>query len=271
MDKLGNQRGGCLPGEMTKPLPSPIFAAMQLVNPTDFARFHTVESWIFDLDNTLYPSECNLFAQIDQRMGAFLAEFLGVDLEAARRVQKEYYHRYGTTLAGLMAEHKLPPERFLDYVHDIDLAPVCASPQLGAALERLPGKKFIFTNGSRQHAERVAEKLGVLHHFDELFDIVAGEYVPKPSRDAYDRFLRAHGVAAAGAAMFEDIPHNLEAPHALGMATVLVRSTYLDHPSQKAIAEWRVLPPHVHHITADLTGFLEETLAAIGPGAREDG
>jgi putative hydrolase of the HAD superfamily len=253
---------------MTKAAPAPIFPPMQLVSLTDLGSFRKVESWIFDLDNTLYPSECNLFAQIDQRMGAFLAEFLGVDLETARRVQKDYYYRYGTTLAGLMAEHKLPPERFLDYVHDIDLAPVCEAPQLGAALERLPGRKYIFTNGSRRHAERVAEKLGVLHHFDEVFDIVAGDYVPKPSADAYNRFLKAHGVEPSAAAMFEDIPHNLEAPHALGMATVLVRSTYFDHPSQKAIAEWRVLPPHIHHITADLTGFLEETLAAIDkPGA----
>jgi putative hydrolase of the HAD superfamily len=238
---------------------------MHLVSLTDLSGFQKVESWIFDLDNTLYPSECNLFAQIDQRMGAFLAEFLGVGLEEARRVQKDYYYRYGTTLAGLMAEHKLPPERFLDYVHDIDLAPVREAPRLGAAIERLPGRKYIFTNGSRRHAERVAEKLGVLHHFDKVFDIVAGDYVPKPSRDAYERFLKAHGVEPGSGAMFEDIPHNLEAPHALGMATVLVRSTYFDHPSQKSIAEWRVLPPHVHHITADLTGFLEDALAAIAP------
>lgn len=235
---------------------------MDLMTPADLARFARVDAWIFDLDNTLYPSECNLFAQVDQRMGAFIAEFLGVSYDEAKRVQKDYYYRYGTTLAGLMREHKLPPERFLDYVHDIDLAPVCEAPALGAALARLPGRKFIFTNGSRAHAERVATKLGVLHHFDELFDIVAGDYVPKPSRQAYDRFLAAHGVDAPAAAMFEDIPHNLEAPHALGMATVLVRSVFFDHPSQKGIAEWRSLPAHVHHITGDLTGFLGEILAA---------
>lgn len=236
---------------------------MHLIAPASLTPFTRVEAWIFDLDNTLYPAECNLFAQVDQRMGSFISEFLGVSFEEARRVQKDYYYRYGTTLAGLMREHKLPPERFLDYVHDIDLAPVCEAPDLGAALEQLPGRKFIFTNGSRAHAERVAGKLGILQHFDVLFDIVAGDYVPKPSADAYDRFLKAHGVAGASAAMFEDIPHNLEAPHALGMATVLVRSSYIDHPSQKGIAEWRKLPPHVHHITADLTGFLKDTLAAI--------
>ncbi len=250
---------------MTNPPPALTFLAMQLIAPTDLTAFRKVESWIFDLDNTLYPAECNLFAQVDQRMGSFIAELLGVSFEEAKRVQKEYYYRYGTTLAGLMAEHKLPPERFLDYVHDIDLAPVCEAPALGAAIGRLPGRKYIFTNGSRRHAERVAGKLGVLHLFDEVFDIVAGEYIPKPSPEAYDRFLKAHGVTPATGAMFEDIPHNLEAAHALGMTTVLVRSGYIDHPSQKGITEWRVLPPHVHHMTADLTAFLEDTLRAITP------
>jgi putative hydrolase of the HAD superfamily len=251
------------PGD--KQAATPYLAAMHLITPADLTPFARVETWIFDLDNTLYPSECNLFAQVDQRMGSFIAEFLGVSYDEAKRVQKDYYYRYGTTLAGLMHEHKLPPERFLDYVHDIDLAPVCEAPVLGSALERLPGRKFIFTNGSRAHAERVAAKLGVLHHFDELFDIVAGDYIPKPSRQAYDRFLAAHDIEGTAAAMFEDIPHNLEAPHALGMATVLVRSTFFDHPSQKGIAEWRALPAHVHYITGDLTGFLGEILAATEP------
>jgi putative hydrolase of the HAD superfamily len=234
---------------------------MDLITPTELTAFRRTRTWIFDLDNTLYPAECNLFAQVDQRMGTFIAEFLGVDLAEARRVQKDYYYKYGTTLAGLMREHNLTPERFLDYVHDIDLAPVCEAPELGEALDRLPGKKYIFTNGSRRHAERVAQKLGVLHHFDDLFDIAACNYIPKPSADAYNAFLRAHGVEPKAAAMFEDLPHNLESPHALGMATVLVRSVYFDHPAQKAMKEWRALPPHVHHITDDLTGFLQDVLA----------
>jgi putative hydrolase of the HAD superfamily len=244
------------------------FLAMQLLSEKDLAVFRGVDTWIFDLDNTLYPADCNLFAQIDQRMGAFISELMGVDLIEARRVQKDYYHRYGTTLSGLMHEHKLPPERFLDYVHDIDLSVVAASPELGTAIENLPGHKYIFTNGSRRHAERVAEKLGVLHHFEDIFDIVSGEYVPKPSPEAYDRFLKAHGLDGRSSAMFEDIPHNLEAPHALGMATVLVHSSYYDHPSQKKIKEWRALPPHIHHITENLIAFLNETLQEIADGAK---
>jgi putative hydrolase of the HAD superfamily len=231
----------------------------------DFQRLSRTESWVFDLDNTLYPSECNLFAQIDERMGTFLSEMFGCDRVEARRIQKDYFHRYGTTLSGLMTEHKLPPQRFLDFVHDIDLAPVCEAPELGAAIAALPGRKYIFTNGSRFHAERVAGKLGVLHHFDDVFDIAACEYIPKPSADAYNRFLKAHGVEPTSGAMFEDIPRNLEAPHALGMSTVLVHSTYMDHPSQLAIKDWQTLPDHVHHMTADLTAFLGEVLGYIAP------
>jgi putative hydrolase of the HAD superfamily len=238
---------------------------MDMLTSPDLGPFRRVETWIFDLDNTLYPAECNLFAQVDQRMGSFISDLLGVSYDEAKRIQKDYYYRYGTTLAGLMREHKLPPERFLDFVHDIDLAPVCALPELGAALEALPGRKLIFTNGSRRHAERVAEKLGVLHHFDDLFDIVACNYVPKPSPEAYDAFLKAHGVDAPVSAMFEDLPHNLESPHELGMSTVLVRSTYIDHPAQKAMAEWRALPAHIHHVTDDLTGFLQRVLTVAQP------
>ncbi len=230
-----------------------------------FDPFRRVETWVFDLDNTLYPAECNLFAQIDQRMTSFIGTLFDVEPQEARRIQKDYYYTYGTTLGGLMELHQLPPEAFLDYVHDIDLAPVNESPELSAALERLPGRKFIFTNGSRHHAERVAEKLGVLHHFDDLFDITASGYTPKPHAEAYERFVTAHGVDARMAAMFEDLPHNLENPHLLGMATVLVHSTYADHRSQETVSNWDSPPPHIHHITDDLVTFLESVLTAISP------
>ncbi len=121
--------------------------------------------WIFDLDNTLYPAECNLFAQIDQRMSAFIQNMLGLDPVAARKVQKALYYEHGTTLAGLMAEHDVKPDVFMDFVHDIDLAPVSHMPELAEAISRLEGRKFIFTNGSARHAERVAGKLGVLDAF----------------------------------------------------------------------------------------------------------
>jgi len=228
-------------------------------------RFTRVETWIFDLDNTLYPAECNLFAQVDQRMGDFIANYLEVSFEAARRLQKDYYRIYGTTLAGLMVRHGLDPKEFLDYVHDIDFSVLPEAPELGAAIDLLPGRKFIFTNGSREYAQKVAAKLGVLDRFTDVFDIAATGYVPKPETAAYQRFLKAHGIAAANAAMFEDMPLNLEAPHALGMVTVLIKSRYYDHPVQRDIEAWKALPDHVHHLTDDLTGFLGKVNETLRP------
>lgn len=219
-------------------------------------RFRKTKAWIFDLDNTLYPAECNLFAQVDQRMGEFISNYLDIPFDEARHLQKTYYRKFGTTLSGLMQVHGLKPEGFLDYVHDIDVSMVPHSPQLATAIRTLPGKKYIFTNGSRRHAENVAGKLGVLDEFDGVFDIHAADYVPKPDRSAYDMFLKAHDVDASQASMFEDMPHNLEAPHSLGMTTVLVHSSYYDHPIQHEIASWEKPPEHVHHMTEDLNGFL---------------
>jgi putative hydrolase of the HAD superfamily len=218
--------------------------------------FDHTSVWIFDLDNTLYPAECNLFAQVDHRMGAFIAKYLGVPYAHARHLQKSYYRQFGTTLAGLMAVHKLDPAEFLAYVHDIDLSVVSEAPELRAEIAALPGRRLIFTNGSRRHAERVAEKLGVLDLFEDICDIAACEYVPKPEADAFQRMIRRHAVSAEDAAMFEDMPMNLSVPHDLGMTTVLVHSSYLDHPVQEKMKTWTELPDHIHHMTLDLTGFL---------------
>ncbi len=226
---------------------------------------------MFDLDNTLYPASCNLFAQVDHRMGEFIARYLGVPYQHARHLQKAYYRQFGTTLAGLMKVHKLAPESFLDYVHDIGLSAVPELPALAASIAKLPGRRLIFTNGSRRHAENVAAKIGVLHLFEDICDIADCGFVPKPERDAFDRMIGRHGVDARGAAMFEDMPHNLEAPHDLGMTTVLIKSDYIDHPAQLKMREWRELPAHVHHLTEDLEGFLSQMLReqALGkPGAR---
>ncbi len=216
-----------------------------------------IETWIFDLDNTLYPAECNLFAQIDKRMGAYISKLLDVDLVAARKVQKDYYYRYGTTLNGLMQEHKLDPHDYLDFVHDIDHSVLPDLPELRTALDKLEGRKFIFTNGSRRHGEEVAAKLGILDQFDEIFDIAAADFTPKPHVDAYERFLKAHDVTPGGAMMFEDLHHNLKEPSKMGMQTVLVHSSYEDHPMQKERLSWDKRPDHIHYETDDLAGFLD--------------
>lgn len=230
--------------------------------------FGATKIWIFDLDNTLYPAECDLFAQVDTRMGEFIAKYLGVPFAHARHLQKSYYRQFGTTLAGLMRVHKMDPEAFLDYVHDIDVSVVPEAPELGAAVSALPGRKLIYTNGSRRHAERVAEKLGILHHFEDICDISACAYLPKPEAEAFDRMVRLHGVTPAEAAMFEDMPQNLEVPHILGMGTVLVHSTYHDHPIQTEMAKWVSLPEHIHHLTDNLLDFLQGMSGNPGGSSR---
>ena len=204
-------------------------------------------------------------------MGEFIARYLGVPFAYARHLQKSYYRQFGTTLTGLMQVHRIDPKPFLDYVHDLDLSGLAEHPELAAAIARLPGRKLIFTNGSRAHAERVAGRLGLLPLFEDIFDIVAAGYVPKPSPACYDAFLKAHGVDAARAAMFEDMPHNLEAPHALGMTTVLVRSDANDdHPIQRTMRTWTAPPAHVHHMTFDLAEFLKAIEGPVGGQTPED-
>ncbi len=222
--------------------------------------FKHVDVWIFDLDNTLYPADCNLFRQIDGRMADFIRIRLDVDHAAARRIQKDYYVRYGTTLAGLMREHGVDPHDFMDHVHDIDLSPVPEHPELAARIDALPGRKYIFTNGSVAHAENVARKIGVIDCFDDVFDIARAGFTPKPHLETYRRFVDYCGVDPAGATMFEDLAHNLEAPHALGMKTVLVRAEadwFDDEPDAKRPARpGDALGAHIHHVTDDLASFL---------------
>ena len=217
-----------------------------------------VREWVFDLDNTLYPAECNLFLEVDKRMSEFVARLLEIPYEEARYLQKHYYRQFGTTLRGLMSVHGMDPKPFLDYVHDIDLARVSPCPALDEALSKLPGRKIIFTNGTRRHAERVAGKLGILDRFDAIFDIADSAFIPKPGAEPYAKMLEAHGLSPRSAAMFEDMPQNLKEPHALGMATVLVTSPAFDHPVQREIAGWRNPPHYVHHVTEDLTSFLTD-------------
>jgi putative hydrolase of the HAD superfamily len=218
--------------------------------------FSHVDTWVFDLDNTLYPASCGLFDQIDRRICEYVSVLLKVDLAEARRMQKEYFYQYGTTLHGLMTRHKASPGEFLDYVHDIDHSPVPANPALDEALHALPGRKLIFTNGTVAHAEKVLARLGVTHHFGDIFDIVHSDYIPKPDIGPYRKFIGQFGLRARTAAMFEDIARNLKPPHDLGMTTVLVTS-----PDNKDAEHINALhggagEPHVDHVTTDLAGFL---------------
>ena len=214
-----------------------------------------VNTWIFDLDNTLYPHDAKLWPQVDLRITLFLAELCGLDGLSARALQKYYYHRYGTTLRGLMEEYGIDPEEFLEFAHSIDYSELLPNPPLGEAIAALPGRKLILTNGSRAHAEAVALKLGIREHFEDVFDIVASDFVPKPEQGTYERFLDRHQVDPADAVMFEDIEKNLVVPHALGMATVLVLPKTTD-PFREAEEQAPTVAPHIDFMTDDLAGFL---------------
>lgn len=217
-----------------------------------------IETWVFDLDNTLYPPHADLWPKVDHRITVFLSEMFGLDGMSARALQKHYYHHYGTTLNGLMAEHpdSVDVHHFLDFVHDIDRTTLMVDAPLAAAIERLPGRRLVFTNGSRMHAEKTMLALGIAHYFDDVFDIVAGGFTPKPNPLIYDRFLAAHDVDPARAIMFEDIARNLEAPKALGMQTVLVVPRHGGTDHRDALDKTVTAPDHVDHITDDLAGFL---------------
>jgi putative hydrolase of the HAD superfamily len=210
----------------------------------------TVDTWIFDLDNTLYPARCNLFVQVSERMTRFIQDRFDLEAGPAKDLQRDLFRRHGTTLRGLMTEHGVEPGAFLDYVHDIDVTPVDPSPRLDALLAALPGRKLVFTNGSVPHAERVMDRLGVTRHFDSVFDIVAAGYVPKPDPGPYDRLVDDAGIVPERAVMIEDMAKNLAPAAALGMRTVWLKS---DHDWARDGAE----ADHVHHVAEDLVTFLE--------------
>lgn len=222
--------------------------------------FGDIEAWVFDLDNTLYPAGQNLFAQIDVRMTAFIQEALGVERDEAFRVQKEFLGEYGTTLSGLMNVHGLPPGPFLDFVHDIDVSVLTPDPLLAEALVALPGKKFIFTNGTVGHAENVTNRLGITDLFDDVFDIVAADYQPKPHADIYPKMLSRFGIEAHKSAFFEDMARNLTPAHKIGMKTVLVTQEGEDGVKKMHMPEkYRQHDEaHIDVTITDLSGFLKQ-------------
>lgn len=208
-----------------------------------------IDAWIFDLDNTLYPARINLFAQIDVRIKGFISQLLKLQPEEAFILQKKYYREHGTSMRGLMIQHDGDPDAFLDYVHDIDHSVLKPDTALNAALAALPGRKFVFTNGSARHAERTLEQLGVVDHFSGIHDIRAGNYVPKPDPTTYAALVAKHRIKPVCAAMFEDLHINLKPAAALGMTTVFIST-----------GDGRVLPgddlSHCHYVTDSLIDWL---------------
>ena len=214
-----------------------------------------VDCWIFDLDNTLYPADCDLFGLMDVRMGAYIAQLLGIDATDARVIQKRYFRDHGTTLAGLMHHHGVDPHHFLDFVHDIDLGVLCVDVDLVALIEALPGRKMVFTNGDEPYARRVLDRLGLSSHFELIHDIHATGYRPKPDPHGYAQLRDTHGIDLARAAFFEDMARNLKPAKALGMSTV-----WLNNGSESGHIDAH--PDFIDFETEHLTPFLQHLLGA---------
>lgn len=218
------------------------------------SAFSHVTDWVFDLDNTLYPPSARLFDQIEVRMTDWVMEALGVGREEADALRSRYWADYGTTLAGLMQVHGVDPAPYLTHVHEISLDHLEADPALRSAIAALPGRRFVYTNGSRPYAERVIAARGLQDLFDDVFGVEHAGFRPKPERSAFETVFARVPLDPARAAMFEDDPRNLAAPHAMGMRTILV-------------APEAVPAAHIHHHTDDLAGFL----APVGRGVRAPG
>ncbi|MFV0245915.1 MAG: pyrimidine 5'-nucleotidase [Qingshengfaniella sp.] len=214
-----------------------------MTDDSDLTTLNGRTTWVFDLDQTLYPPEMALFPQIEARMTAFVADTLTVSEAEASRMRHHYWKNYGTTLAGLMAEHGVEPEPFLRHVHDVSFDMLHRDPALRAAIEALPGRKIIYTNGSGPYAERVLAARGLSGLFAAVYGVEHAQWEPKPLRSAFERIFAMDGLIPETAVMFEDDARNLEVPHAMGLATVHVAPV-----RQKA--------PHIHFHTDNLTRFL---------------
>ena len=213
-------------------------------------HFRHVRTWVFDLDNTLYPPRMRLFDQIEKRMTAYVARTLGVTEAEADHLRATYWRLHGTTLAGLMAEHALDPDPYLADVHDIDFSVLTPDPDLAAHIAALPGRRIVYTNADAPYARRVLTARGLDGLFDAVYGVEHARYRPKPERQAFETVFALDGLDPATAAMFEDDARNLAAPHAMGMRTVHIA------PDPEPA-------PHIHHHDADLTAFLGRLTAGL--------
>jgi len=212
------------------------------------------DTWVFDLDNTLYPVTETLLRHIDEHMGKFVANFLNVDATEARHVQKAYFRKYGLTLRGLMIHHGLDPARFFEEMTPMDLTQVDPNPALGKAIKQLPGRKIIYTNASTHHAEMVLERLDMTDIFEAIYDIAAADYMPKPALEPYQVLCSLHAIDPTRAVMIDDISRNLEPAASLGMTTVWMKTG----------AEWaRDVEPeaHIDHVTGDIMAWVQDVLS----------
>jgi putative hydrolase of the HAD superfamily len=209
------------------------------------ANLTDIDTWLFDLDHTLYPSDNPLMAMVDERMNAYIERVTGLEPGPARALRNQYYLQHGTTLNGLIVEHGIDPHHFLADVQDVSVEGVIADPALRSGLQRLPGRRLVFTNAGQRYAERVLDKLGIADLFEDVFHIEAANFVPKPKPETFAAIIARHAITPARACFFEDLPRNLKPAAEIGMTTVLVGPDALENRDS-----------FVHHRATDLPAFL---------------
>jgi putative hydrolase of the HAD superfamily len=213
--------------------------------------FKSIKFWLFDLDNTLYSGKTKVFEQVDKKMSKYISDKLSVSIEEAKKIQKNYFYEYNTTLNGLIKNHKIDPDEFLEFVHDIDIDFLQKDLKLSEEIEKLGGKKIIFTNGSRKHALNVTKRIGIDQHFNDIFDIVDSNFMPKPSIEPYKKLVEKHKIDPKLSVLVEDIARNLKPAYEMGMKTVWIEN---DEPWAKKFSE----SSFVNYKTNDLAEFLKK-------------
>ena len=210
-----------------------------------------IKFWIFDLDNTLYSGKTKVFEQVDKKMSKYISDKLNVSVEEARKIQKNYFYQYNTTLNGMIKNHKIDPSEFLEFVHDINIDFLKKDPDLAKEIEKLNGKKIIFTNGSRKHALNVTKKIGIDQLFDDIFDIVDCNFIPKPSIEPYKKLVEKHKIDPKLCVFVEDIARNLKPAYEMGMKTIWIEN---DEPWASKFSD----SEFINYKTNNLSEFLKK-------------
>ena len=213
--------------------------------------FQSIKYWIFDLDNTLYSGETKVFEQVDKKMSKYISDKLNISIDEAKKIQKNYFHKYNTTLNGMVKNHKINPEEFLESVHDINIDFLQKDLELAKEMKKLEGKKFIFTNGSKKHAINVTRRIGINQYFDDIFDIVDSDFIPKPAIEPYKKLVEKHKIDPKLCALVEDIARNLKPAYEMGMKTIWIEN---DEPWSKEFSDSNF----INYKTNNLSGFIKK-------------
>ena len=213
--------------------------------------FQSIKYWIFDLDNTLYSGETKVFEQVDKKMSKYISDKLNISIDEAKKIQKNYFHKYNTTLNGMIKNHKINPNEFLESVHDINIDFLQKDLELAKEMEKLEGKKIIFTNGSKKHAINVTKRIGINQYFDDIFDIVDSDFIPKPAIEPYKKLVEKHKIDPKLCALVEDIARNLKPAYEMGMKTIWIEN---DEPWAKEFSDSNF----INYKTNNLSGFIKK-------------